>query len=115
MLVGYEDTVKKYKVITKDHPYIENNQSDTKHICLIVEINKSKTLEINKLADKNENYVLLIKTIQISAFKMLIEALKEIFRDLVFRVSEKTDKQKATQLLKKLMKKRLTKQRPKNK
>jgi hypothetical protein len=44
MLVGYEDIVKKYKVITKDHPYIENNQSDTKHICLIVEINKSKII-----------------------------------------------------------------------
>lgn len=35
----------------------------------------------------NENYIVKIKTVQISAFKILIESLKEIFRDLVFKIS----------------------------
>ena len=39
----------------------------------------------------NNNYLIKIKTVQISAFKMLIEALKEIFRDLVFKVVPKTN------------------------
>ncbi len=44
--------------------------------------------------EDNDKYIVKIKTVQISAFKMLIEALKEIFRDLVFRITKNTDDKK---------------------